>query len=510
MEENTYSQKQIQKLVHQVRDVERQVTNEYEQIQIEGNNSNQNERSIVVVIGPTGSGKTTLYYALTGKQMKGFRDGIRKRLKPIQSEENFKIGHGGLSETSIPGLKYDQGTNIIYCDCPGFFDNRNDIQDITNSFAISHVLSQASNAKILLLTSYSDVFATRGKPIYDSCKIIEKLIPKEEDLRPSIGLIITAISPDDYAENATYLDDVDCRDSWLLKHFKSNETGNYKNVFHFPAPKNADFNDPLKDFKDKDKILTFIRQNNNIKLEPFVSLSNEAKLMILKGIDSFGDLSKLLRLFVDRIRIDIAESDDNLIMWKERVQLLNQCQFSTPEDFVNKCREIINPSSNLYDDMYNQFMKINDWRKFLEKVIVDDVKYQDEIINRESNLLSPVFLDITKYFDESLSNITSILNSRIDKSNIAKKRDELLEELKKQHEENIRLEKEKSDEQLKYMQKEEEFKRQLAALNEQNLSYQREIENIKAHVAMMQNQGDGGFFGSLVSGAIGGYLISLL
>lgn len=61
------------------------------------------------------------------------------------------------------------------------------------------------------------------------------------------------------------------------------------------------------------------------------------------------------------------------------------------------------------------------------------------------------------------------------------------------------------------MQKEEEFKRQLAALNEQNLSYQREIENIKAHVAMMQNQGgDGGFFSSLVSGAIGGYLISLL
>lgn len=130
-------------------------------------------------------------------------------------------------------------------------------------------------------------------------------------------------------------------------------------------------------------------------------------------------------------------------MWKERVQLLNQCQFSTPEDFVNKCREIINPSSNLYDDMYNQLMKINDWRNFLEKVIVDDVKYQDEIINRESNLLSPVFLDITKYFDELLSPVAFILSSRIDKTNIAKKRDELIEELKKQHDENIRLEKEK-------------------------------------------------------------------
>lgn len=303
MEENSYSQKQIQKLVRQVRDVEQQVKKEYEEIKNKGNNSDQDERSIVVVIGPTGSGKTTLYYALTGKPMKCFRDGIRKRLDPIQSEENFKIGHGGLSETSIPGLKYNQETNIIYCDCPGFFDNRDDIHDITNSFAISHVLSQANKAKILLLTSHSDVTATRGKPIYDSCKIVEKLIPKEEELRPSIGLIVTAIASDDYVENGSYLSDVDCRDSWLLQHFKNNETGNNKNVFHFPAPKTENFNDPLKDFKDKDKILAFIRQKNDTKLEPFVSLSNEAKLMILKGVDSFGDLTKLLRLLLIELEL---------------------------------------------------------------------------------------------------------------------------------------------------------------------------------------------------------------
>lgn len=43
----------------------------------------------------------------------------------------FLIGHGGKSKTTNPGVIYDLETDIIFCDCPGFFDNRGDLQDIT-------------------------------------------------------------------------------------------------------------------------------------------------------------------------------------------------------------------------------------------------------------------------------------------------------------------------------------------------------------------------------------------
>lgn len=512
MEENSYSKLKIEQLIRSVRDVESQVREGYNQLASETNSGNEGV-PVVVFIGPTGSGKTTLYYALNNKELEGYRENTRRRLKAKNPEDNFKIGHSGFAETTIPGLKYDPGTKIIYCDCPGFFDNRSDIQDITNSFAINHVLDLAKNVKILLLTSISDVVGSKGKVLRESCQMIEKLIPEKNELLPSIGLIITNVNPEDCVENATFLDDVECANSWLLLYFKQNETGRKKCVYCFPYPKNENFGEPLKDFTDREKVLAFIKKDNAVKLNSFVSLSNEAKLMILGGVDSFGDLSILLRLFVERIRIDISESDSNLQLWKERVDRYIQCKFTSPADFVEKSREIINPSSNLYDSAYNQIMKIDDWRNFLEKVIVDDVQYKDEIINRESSLLRPVFLDITKFFDELISPVVQILNSKIDKYKDEQIRKELLDELKKQQEENLKLVQEISDEKIKTMKKEEESKRQIESLNNQMLSLQRDAENLRTQLAMAQNQGgggNGGLLGSLMGGALGGYLISLL
>ena len=125
-----------------------------------------------------------------------------------------------------------------------------------------------------------------------------------------------------------------------------------------------------------------------------------------------------------------------------------------------------------------------------------------------------MYLDITEYFGKLLSPVITILNSKIYKSNIEKKRDELLEELKQQTEKNLKLEKERSEERLQLMQREEEMKREVASFKEQYLSCQRQLEETRSQLMMLQSQsgggGGGGFLNSLVSGAIGGYLISLL
>lgn len=513
--EDKYSNEEINILFQSVRDVEKQVKEGFEKIQ-----AHEENVPVVVLIGPTGSGKTTLYHVLTGKKLIGRRVNTERVLVAVNPDEKFKIGSTGLSETTTPGIIYDQESNLIVCDCPGFFDNRSETQEICNSFAIYYVLTHAKNVKILLLTSKSDIKATKSISLRQSCEMIEKLIPKREELQPSIGVVITKIDPEDLIvdeeeeeNDISFLDNVDCGSGWLLRHFKNNENNTGRVVFKFPYPKRENFNDPLKDFKDKDDVLKFIRKNKAAKITPFIALSPKAKLMILRNANIFGDLRTLLSLLVDRIRIDIAESDDNFLQWKERIEQLNKCQFSSPEDFVNKAREIINPSPNLYEKIYEGMLRINEWREFLDKIVVEDVKYKDEIINRDSQLLSPVYLDITEYFGKLLNPVITILNSKIDKRNIEKKRDELLEELRKQHEENLRLEKERSEEKLQLMQKEEEMKREVASFKEQYLSCQRQLEETRHQLMMIQNQGGGdggGFLSSLVTGAIGSYLFSLL
>lgn len=516
MGEEQYSNQEITTLFRLVRDVEKNVKDEFQKLQSKGNLENI---PVVVLVGPTGSGKTTLYHALTGKPLKGRRANSERILEAVNPDENFKIGITGLSETSNPGIIFDEKNGLIICDCPGFFDNRSEIQDICNSFAIYQVLSQSQNVKILMLTSKSDINATRSISLRQSCEMIEKMIPKREELQPSVGLVITRFDPEDLipdneGDKVSFLDNVDSGGGWLVNHFRNNEHNKNRVVFKFPYPKVENFNDPLKNFEDKDEVLKFIRKKNSAKITPFVALDNKAKLMILRNANIFGDLRIFISLLVDRIRIDIAESDDSFQMWKERIDRLNECKFSTPEDFVNKARDIINPSPNLYESIYEGMLKINEWRNFLDKIVVDDIKYKDEIINRDSPLLSSVYLDITEYFGKLLSPVITILNSKIDKSNIEKKRDELLEELKQQTEKNLKLEKERSEERLQLMQREEEMKREVASFKEQYLSCQRQLEETRSQLMMLQSQsgggGGGGFLNSLVSGAIGGYLISLL
>ena len=144
LEEISYSKLRIEQLICSVRDVEAQITNEYIQL-ISENNNGKEDVPVVVFIGPRGSGKTTLYYALNNKELEGYRENTRRRLKAKNPEDNFKIGHSGFAEIKIPGLKYDPGTKIFFCEIPSFFDNLNVIMDITNSFAIFRILSQIKN-----------------------------------------------------------------------------------------------------------------------------------------------------------------------------------------------------------------------------------------------------------------------------------------------------------------------------------------------------------------------------
>jgi hypothetical protein len=80
---------------------------------------------VVLVLGNTGSGKSTIINRLLGCQMQKTLDGAKCIAKPIDESQIYaKIGTGWDSETLFPEVhkSRDGYSTWTYCDCPGFED----------------------------------------------------------------------------------------------------------------------------------------------------------------------------------------------------------------------------------------------------------------------------------------------------------------------------------------------------------------------------------------------------
>lgn len=495
---------EVKKLINMVHDVDSQIKQNFANINAQGEEFKN--KTVVLLLGPTGSGKTTLFYALTGKDLI-VAEGSPFPILDVNDKDrdiHFQIGHGGRAKTTTPGLKYDSATDIIFCDCPGFFDNRGEIQDISNSFAISTVLSKAKKVKILLLTSCDDVKSAKGKPFRESCEIVEKLIPEQIHFQSIIGLVITHVDPEFCGDDVSFLKNVECGNGWLLNYFQKKEIGNDRIVFKFPSPTSKMVNQIYPEFNDKKHIINFIKNSSSTsRIVPYISLSDKAKLMILRCIDSFGCLLTLIQKFVDQIRIESTQSSSDLEAWKSCIYQLCRCEFQNPKDFVEKAKKII-PVTNLIQKIYDQFMEIQDWRSFLEKIALEGVKIKDEVIRKDSQLLSPVFLDITLNLSNMLTPVISILNTKIELNKIEAKNIKADDDLSKINEMNDKIKNQILEEQVQAQKRQDDLKKELEVQKRELERAQRDLEQARREAEAARNSG-GGFFGSIcrfVAGAV--------
>ena len=80
----------------------------------------------VLLLGPTGDGKTTLLHALAGVTLtvvQTLTGRCLEALNPLRDgEREFTISHGVESETFIPNIYEDRANGVVYFDCPGHLD----------------------------------------------------------------------------------------------------------------------------------------------------------------------------------------------------------------------------------------------------------------------------------------------------------------------------------------------------------------------------------------------------
>jgi ribosome biogenesis GTPase A len=102
---------------------------------------------MVLIIGKTGSGKSTIINILADKKLFGKKESGNLIIDTVDYVS--KIVHGGTSGTDKPTFYIDK--QYTYFDCPGFFDNKGEEQEIKTAFYINYLFRQAKRVKLLIV-----------------------------------------------------------------------------------------------------------------------------------------------------------------------------------------------------------------------------------------------------------------------------------------------------------------------------------------------------------------------
>ena len=377
------------KLVKLIKQSEDEVENALKDI------GNEEDFEVVLLIGPTGSGKTTLFYGIMNKTLKVIEQDYLKVLEPEERIKGFKVGHSYEAETTIPNLYYDSENKVLYCDCPGFFDTRGEIQDIANSFSIDQLLNCSKHFKILFVISIFDIISGKGKDLVDGCFMLEKMISKESEIQNSICLIITHCDSNQNINNLL-LNNFGTFEPQILSFFKSHID---TNVFLFPNP-NSSENSIYNDFNDRKKILDFImNMNSTLIFSHKIILSTSAKEQILSSAACFGNIPELLEQFIKNIKEEYLIQGINLTQWKNKIEQLMLLNFDKLTDFRIKVSQIIQ-NHNKYLEIYEKMDKITPWIEFVKRVS-SSLGITDDSIIKNSHV-DYLCLNINEHFRKLL------------------------------------------------------------------------------------------------------------
>lgn len=140
-------------------------------------------KDIVLIIGETGTGKSTVVNYLSGCKMEPRKEGGRRQVivspsSPIR--EIMPIGHTD-SKTLIPQIHSHAG-GPTFCDCPGFFDDRGAEINISNAVNIKNLVKSARSVRILILLSYKTLEDKRGIILKRIRETVDSLLGKKNSL----------------------------------------------------------------------------------------------------------------------------------------------------------------------------------------------------------------------------------------------------------------------------------------------------------------------------------------
>ena len=142
---------------------------------------------VVVVLGSTGVGKSTILNVLAGKQLRA--DCTEGYVLKDQQNQTFPIGLGSESETSLPQIQKIRGTLCV--DLPGLRDNRGSDVAFFNAVCIKDTLLNARSVRFLLVTEESAMVSERAKNFQEFLNQVADIFPDPTTYTSSSLWVVT-------------------------------------------------------------------------------------------------------------------------------------------------------------------------------------------------------------------------------------------------------------------------------------------------------------------------------
>ncbi|XP_047144442.1 uncharacterized protein LOC105843848 [Hydra vulgaris] len=162
----------------------------------------------VLVIGPTGSGKSTVIDHLIEKALECVRvgrNGAETVIKLMQAEDNCLLGTGNStvaeignnpisSQTDSITPYYNINKGITYWDFPGFFDSRGEMKKMHHAFLMQSFSKVVPKFKILLVIEVAIISAMKGEGFINLLNSLSQLCSADQ-IHDSLSLLITKCDP---------------------------------------------------------------------------------------------------------------------------------------------------------------------------------------------------------------------------------------------------------------------------------------------------------------------------
>lgn len=143
----------------------------------------------VIILGPTGSGKSTLINLLANKPFTSQQANIGFRVHTNEPLPDFNIGDGNIVGTRFPSAWFDHQNNAIFWDCPGFGDPRGAKADIVNAFSIHQLFKP--NIKIVLTVEEPLLTINRATGFLKLLNELTNLFPDNQQINQSLAIIVS-------------------------------------------------------------------------------------------------------------------------------------------------------------------------------------------------------------------------------------------------------------------------------------------------------------------------------
>ena len=411
----------------------------YEMIKISTDKlGSQVEKNAILILGPTGAGKSTLTYLLANKPLRATVN--EEGIMIISSEEKLDgvvISAKKRSETQIPS-KVIIKEDLVLWDCPGFTDT-SDSQDIANAFYLQKVFEMTTSLKFVLVISEGQLHENRGSAFINILRHFGKLFKNPNSLENKISLVISRANKTMKQYSLT-----------LNKILNENPTVNglenwfkivTKSIELFPLPKEEGLINSEKEIKD---ILVNIERNtqyletkkNSIEVVLSENAMFLAMVLFKEGAEKLQEIvTKIEKLCEDfnnvknlKIYSLIDEfSQKELYYSKENVNknshLMKLLILESQNVFAKFCTSLLQKNSNeFFIEMTKEFASViilvNQFRIEGQKFFIEDVNQRIihiEFISKvsvDNNLLFQKILQIFQNFKLKLdSSRRSSINS---------------------------------------------------------------------------------------------------